>query len=206
MRATIIRRLEFSYPTTLDDFDRLPRHHRTHSAWRVSALAREFNFPWILPSALYCIFEKQSLEEIADARITNDPSFRMADEDRVALLRGTNVLAQEGDKILMRILSFVKYDFCCTVIRCHDGRTNTLRGYAFNSTWSSHGSGPKPLHDKSDHSLVFKWLSKAVCDVCVQESHRLLQQERRDFWSGLPGIFGLPDWRALEEMRKAAQL
>ncbi|KAJ7464358.1 hypothetical protein FB451DRAFT_1094147 [Mycena latifolia] len=62
-------------------------------------------------------------------------------------------------------------------------------------------------YDTADALVPFNWYElkdNGLCETCLKSAKAMHESARQKFWDELPGMFGLPRWDELEEMRETA--
>ncbi|KAJ7165528.1 hypothetical protein C8R43DRAFT_1061459 [Mycena crocata] len=169
---------------------------------QVIQLAREADAPWILPHAFFdlsCIFSTLAEHDpvVFHDAVSNGISALLSAQDRQAFLRGHNV--QTKNTITQLFPFLVSHPFyiddCSSPLRCAEERSRVFTGLVRHHV---HVRFPLSFWDQED------WDELEVCHTCLVALKQTLQEARQKFWDELPGIYELPPWTDLEELRTAA--
>ncbi|KAJ6589883.1 hypothetical protein DFH09DRAFT_1140351 [Mycena vulgaris] len=188
-----MERLTFENPTTLEEFDLLPRKYTPTRivpykgiVFDILTLARENDILSVLPCAYFRAVKHYGLAELFDGVPKGDgtsASLAPIDQRRCILGRELMVKAQsEPGYTFAWLLSGTTGD-------CTDPKTcPTLRETHIRKTW-----GTNHLW-----ALTPPWEGKALCAECQQHMVESMIAGRKKIWEDLPGFFALPAWSELK--------
>ncbi|KAF7339014.1 BTB domain-containing protein [Mycena venus] len=191
--------------STIYQIPGLPRKALTLPLLRVSnkdqilpviQFAREHSIDWILPQAFY----RYSLEmtgenqvfgvEYGGAQVVMSPNDQARCHNALFAMCTTHTAA-----ILERYVTRVSDRGCTGGATCRESRLD--EGWALLQR-----VGTIP-------NVFLSWTPQAnsqLCAVCLEDMQHWNLNQRESFWNDLPGLFELPDWATLNELKDAALL
>ncbi|KAJ7174763.1 hypothetical protein C8R46DRAFT_990820 [Mycena filopes] len=200
LRKRALAHLASVYPRTLFAWD------NPFYAWEYSnprfhleaiSLARQTSALWILPIAFYRASTTIDIREI----MTGIEGCTLTPADAVACVQGLRFLDTTATSEVLDFLWSPEVDGCGSA-ECEQGR---LDGRIEAELWRRYDHRTKSRPDsplemwEDDHFAELE-----VCGVCkppLRSAHALA---RKVIWDRLPGIFDLPSWTELEQMKAAA--
>ncbi|KAJ7464371.1 hypothetical protein FB451DRAFT_1403060 [Mycena latifolia] len=201
LRRRALEYLGTLYFTRLEDFDEISSQIlndiKIHPAPNLKAIraAVEVGALWLLPDAYYALCNTDP-EDIVMAGVPWDS---LGDAEKRNCLRvfSHNTRMRGATEILAFLaISKDQSSTCDNWVACNGVRSEKLQYFAWTSTnHALDGWRIGDWHDLRDWGL---------CKSCLDEAHEIYKCGRKKFWDELPGMFALPGWDELEEMRDAA--
>ncbi|KIM91580.1 hypothetical protein PILCRDRAFT_733 [Piloderma croceum F 1598] len=195
-----LKRLEFEFPSTFEEYDRssgsftlIDVQDVGHDAslFAVINLARENDILHILPAAFYiactCLNGKEFIEAMESLEA---PTHELSVFDQRVVIKGWHSIVEKQAKTTFRWL--VREDIfapICTTDDCTNGRKDILIFMWF----------PKP--DCMGLTPWLSWWNANCCNACIRKSKGLHDSGRRKIWEELPLFFGLPGWEELTKKK-----
>ncbi|KAK7024863.1 BTB domain-containing protein [Favolaschia claudopus] len=204
LRRRALHHLEPMYPTDLSGYDsqvqpaierKVPFAEHFRDRVLSVMIATEVGALWLLPATYYDICT-WPLE-----RILGEPLWKaLREEEQHACLIGYQALLRQCPLILKFLLEYSSdQDTDCTdCMNC-----NQLRSMVYSnlsSGLSQFMNWPLDLWPKQAWAAV----GVSLCAHCLSSAKELHAEARQNCWDALPGMFGLPDWDKLKEMRQEA--
>ncbi|KAJ7652785.1 hypothetical protein DFH06DRAFT_1093814 [Mycena polygramma] len=160
-------------------------------------LARQISAPWILPVAFYnaCMYLNP------EAIIRGNGRLELSVADKVTVIAGVRELETTAASSILRFLETSSEDAGCHSPEACDSYRRTTRASA--ELWRTYEVEntilPFELWEEND------WDKLNECCTTCQSSMRVAHtQAKQALWDRLPQIFGLPDWKTLEEEKAEA--
>ncbi|KAJ7473821.1 hypothetical protein B0H11DRAFT_1728704 [Mycena galericulata] len=184
------------YPTTLAEFSTagLGPSYCRDQILPVIRFAREHSVDWILPLAFYRYCLEMTTRTLFYGVEYSGENMVLSTADQARCHEATKNMSKTNiAESLARYDARLKDDGCTGREACRDSRFREA-----DTVLHSLGSVP---------DVFFRWTPEPdskLCSNCSQETARWHDERRRAFWDGLPGLFGLPDWTILNEMKEAA--
>ncbi|KAJ7166187.1 hypothetical protein C8R46DRAFT_1351592 [Mycena filopes] len=178
------------------EVDVLRKRALAHLASAIS-LARQTSALWILPIAFYRASTTIDIREI----MTGIEGCTLTPADAVACVQGLRFLDTTATSEVLNFLWSPEVDGCGSA-ECEQGK---LDGRIEGELWRSYDHRTK----SRPHSPLEMWeddhfAELEVCGVCkppLRSAHALAGKV---IWDRLPGIFDLPSWAELEQMKAVA--
>ena len=199
LRHRALRHLDSSvYLNTLQDFDaRKSKRTILHAdalPFLIADLVHEMDLSWLLPMVLYgsCT---TSFDDIVTGYIYKGERRLMSGSQQVVCIKALKPLIKWYRKDILSFLYLANVHGCKSSAQCNEGRLKLVRKYSSvalsNPLWS--------------FSYIFEpVVRKAVCTPCCIASRDAHLAAREALWEALPGLFGLPSWQTLRELREQA--
>ncbi|KAJ7254785.1 hypothetical protein C8J57DRAFT_1346616 [Mycena rebaudengoi] len=195
LRKHALRHLSEHYPMSLDQWDQ-------DKSWNpnpvdVINLAREISADWILPLALYRCCDARTLKQLLKGGLeegTTAKSGVLSLPDIHVCVQALSTLHVRNSSVLKFLLEPITIVHCVSPQKCLENRMRV------RADWDQISPDYLPLDvwDTDDWRHLH---------LCVWRRPKLKETHTasvKDFWSTLPGIFGLPDWETLETIKRAA--
>lgn len=185
--------LSSAYPTTLAEFCDISSSDCRDQTLRVIQFAREYSIHWILPLAFY----RFCLEMTPQTLFHGVDSVVLSVEDQGLCYEAEKLMVSSHlDNLLARhaIANRVDVFGCTGGDACRESRVIEADALLHTSLTS--------LPD-----IVSPWAPEPrsnLCQSCLEDMHRRHMQWRQAFWDDLPGVFELPEWGVLNEMKETA--
>jgi hypothetical protein len=149
--------------------------------------ASEVGASWILPTAYYNIIGAPDMLAATENILTLHQQ-QMCLAARAELARATATT--------YRFLRNLPCSSCDSETECRDLISDAQDAVDF---WTDNQLDLDPL----THWAVIH-LENELCAACHKVGHERFTDAQRLFWDRMPGIFGLPNWDELREMRRKA--
>jgi hypothetical protein len=153
-------------------------------------VATEVGALWLLPMAYYaaCTWE---IRDMMTAK-----SWAALGESEKATCLGSHSSQMRSCRIMMEFffLGTTEDSGCSSREKCNSGRRNSHRRFKWSAL-------RLPL---SVWAYPRQWKNMGLCEICLDEAKALHAASRQVVWDGIPGMFDLPGWTQLEEMRRIA--
>ncbi|KAK7024852.1 BTB domain-containing protein [Favolaschia claudopus] len=156
------------------------------------AIATEVSASWLIPVVNYHLFRGWHIYDI----ITDGEWLTLNEDQRAVTIRAHSGLTRHWHEIF-GFVSIAKTENdaqCRDWAKCNRERLSASRW--INSHFNEHSTAA--LHILGERG----W--PKLCKSCLAEAKALHAAEKQKCWDELPGMFGLPGWRELEQMRKDA--
>ncbi|KAK7036050.1 hypothetical protein R3P38DRAFT_2910369 [Favolaschia claudopus] len=198
------------FPTTLSDLDSILDNESDSNAlcpasWyfpdlnsriRMVQIASEVGIPWILPRAFYTLaahYHTLGLALFHGAMYMGE-DVHLSMQDQTTFMEGYNVLCKRAVTDGIGLLTAL---VCprCTQKRL-DAVDRSIRQYL-------------PGECIGDTIYMYRWTDTdwatlEVCPACQDILPKTYQAARQALWDDLPGIYNLPSWDVLEQLKAAA--
>ncbi|KAJ7023079.1 hypothetical protein C8F04DRAFT_1135592 [Mycena alexandri] len=159
-------------------------------------LYREVGALWLLPSTFYnmsACFPRIG-QAIFHGATNNGVLSKLSAEDGAAFVKGSIIQTESTTTEILKFLSDpLHINGCSSPTECALKRFKAIGETRLSITYCN------PLAAWSNWHLL-----DGVCSVCLAKLRQEHQAARQAFWDKLPGIYGLPPWEELEEMKAAA--
>ncbi|KAJ7230349.1 hypothetical protein GGX14DRAFT_410493 [Mycena pura] len=166
----------------------------------VIQLARETEALWVLPETFYTLSSTRNYIEVGGKL------FHCVDHEGIL----ASLSKQDQESVMMGarrqtastadVLAFLGHPH--RIDGCESPQVCSLRRFRVV------GEGLKMVHDFPGDPLIIwdesDWNMLDVCDICLGALKRIHAAARQSVWDSLPGMYGLPPWNELEQMREAA--
>ncbi|KAJ7452265.1 hypothetical protein FB451DRAFT_1565973 [Mycena latifolia] len=155
--------------------------------------AAEVGALWLLPTAYY-----RATQFVSDSLPASMPSG--TDQHAQKCITAGLVLSRAHTISLKFLTAASSFGGCTSPLDCSRAR---LRGFHWYIWDAMQGADLDPLQSWSPD----EWdeLSRAgMCDHCLQWSKDAHTNNIKDLWDRLPGIFDLPSWQELDDLKAAA--
>lgn len=198
-------RLRNDYPPTLALWEQGHRFGKVIKDYQgvyfdVVNLAREMRIPSLLPAAFYaiCVFHGHVPDSIVTGLTHTDICGTsvgnisiMSAEDQIACLIGLQKLYA---KQAIESFGWIDHDADSDVAaRCYQWSECEL---ARQSIWFDISRSAISRLPLERWNPIFE---DGLCDACIEACKAAYAKSRKDIWNELPSIFGLPDWKELEQ-------
>ncbi|KAJ7736372.1 hypothetical protein DFH07DRAFT_753519 [Mycena maculata] len=183
------------YPMTLEEFSTqgLGPSYCRDQIMPVIQLARHYSLDWILPLAFYrfCL-------EMTHTTLVYGVEYAGS---RIVLSTPDKARCFEADRLMRSSYRIQIRERCTRLNAGCDGNTECQESRLREASI---------LLDQQESvsEVLFHWApesSSRLCVLCLEEMERWHMERRQSFWDGLPGLFGLPGWTELNEMKDAAR-
>ncbi|KAJ7729781.1 hypothetical protein B0H16DRAFT_1586361 [Mycena metata] len=161
-------------------------------------LFREVGALWLLPNAFYNIstlFEKLGRDIFHETSFNGIPC-SLSVEDQKSFVAGHAIQSRAVTDTLQFLTDPLNIQGCKSPTECALER--------FKAIGEIRGSVRDFSSDPVDVWGEDWDLLDDVCDVCLPILKKTHKAARRAFWNKLPGLYGLPPWEELEDMKVAA--
>ncbi|KAJ7184646.1 hypothetical protein C8R46DRAFT_1064708 [Mycena filopes] len=162
-------------------------------------LAREVDAPWIIPYAFYraaTTDDKDLVQDVLRPSTPNGWITTLNGDDRSAFLKG---YSSQSRSTVPDILRFLYHPLavagCTTSSLCIEKRLGSFEHLREVLTDPTIPLDIWTYHDWDAIKLCL------VCRITLTARHNAARQQ---FWDNLPGMYGLPEWEKLEELKEAA--
>ncbi|KAJ7441119.1 hypothetical protein FB451DRAFT_1299077 [Mycena latifolia] len=203
LRRRALVHLSSGFPTTLSDWDLTAEDCFEVPAWNLPSwprhpvsrllviqLCREIDAPWILPAAFY---------EMASIDFHASHLFRGVDNGG-ALLSFFNGYIRQRDSTTGAVVFLYcppTIDGCKTPKLCNETKLSALEMVKDDS--DRYHSIPLDIWNGYDWDRLAD-----MCATCREALRGLHDEIRKEFWEGLPGMYGLPGRKKLDALKSAA--
>ncbi len=209
LREEALLRLRFEFPSTLQEWDRLPSEY-THILeqkgilFDIINLALEQGIVSILPPAYYLCIEdivSQVFKQYASLKYQQNEIFlgEMRDDgsithlppetQRACILGKEKILTEQANATLAWLDNEFISDDCFNPKQC----TNVCSGLLV----SIYKPMPEPCRSLEKWEMVRKGL---LCTICREEAERIHEAGRQKMWDMMPQNFGFPPWTELKKL------
>ncbi|KAJ7509638.1 hypothetical protein B0H11DRAFT_1254045 [Mycena galericulata] len=205
LRRRALKHLGTLYSTSLlerEDEDSHPSSVscvRCPSAWfpalyhlRSIKVAAEVGALWLLPAAYYDLCDREIQTILSAGPLWDD----LGEVQKMACIVGHSAQIQYFPNITaFHFKAKDETSECADWIWC-----NRMRLYFAGDVPRS---PRRPLEAILDGDDYWDSVDADMCAKCVEEMKAEHRAGKLEFWAQLPQMFGLPDWKELEEMRQA---
>ena len=198
LRHRALRHLDTSvYLNTLQDFDARKSNRTIRQTdalpFLIADLVHEMDLPWLLPTVLYIC--TMSYEDIVTGYMYKGERRSMSGSQQVVCIKALKPLIKWYRKDILSFLYLTNVHGCKSSAQCNESRLKLVGNYSSitlsNPLWS--------------FSYIFEQVvRKAVCTTCCIASRDAHHAAREALWEALPGLFGLPSWQTLRNLREQA--
>ncbi|KAF7331341.1 BTB domain-containing protein [Mycena kentingensis (nom. inval.)] len=215
LRRRALVHLSSGFPTTLAGRDlqasnppplerpswRTVSQHAVNLMPRIVYLAR-FLAPWILPMALYRIsgYQADEVYQSVLAVFDRNAEFAFTEEQARTFLAGhTSLVRETTSSTIAAYTSPPSVDGCLTPENCLLRRITILDlVQRFLVQTPSHFT-LWGLHETNVEALL-----PQLCAICAPELQATHKAARQSLWDRVPGMFSLPPWSELEQLKLEA--
>ncbi|KAJ7115386.1 hypothetical protein C8R44DRAFT_855384 [Mycena epipterygia] len=197
LKRKALKLLSSLYKTTLPEFGRagLEPSYCRDQIIPVIRFAREHSIDWILPLALYRFCLEMTGQNLVEGVEYGGIRLKLSPEDQIRCFdAGAAMRSANTAQILARYETRLSHAGCTGGDACRQSRfreADTLLYRLPDLPALAECWAPEP--------------DSKLCQGCREDMFQWHANRRRSFWDGLPGLFGLPDWTVLNEMKSIAQ-
>ncbi|KAJ7612167.1 hypothetical protein FB45DRAFT_1065530 [Roridomyces roridus] len=169
-------------------------------------LFREVDALWLLPTAFYNLsmyFTASLGRNVFHGTVYNGVPSVLSVQDQQSFATGHAIQCQMEREILGFLVEPVDIVGCASRSECITQRLETLGEVQRSLTLIVTPEVRSPL-DVWEEEGDWEDLEEGVCETCISALRTRYQHRRQAFWERLPGMYGLPAWDVLEEMKTAA--
>ncbi|KAJ7083812.1 hypothetical protein C8R44DRAFT_53503 [Mycena epipterygia] len=197
LRCRALEHLGATLPTRLSDYDIREGYENGKTSLRLMKIikaATEVDALWLLPVAYHDLC-KQEISEILTEPYWKD----LGEEERNACLIGHSAQSRYFPKMLSFLWVSKDSDAeCDDYTECNRLRLELAANFEHYWSWMTYilaAWGDDEWQEMEDIG---------ICETCIEEAKALYAVARTEFWEQLPQMFGLPEWKELEEMRRVS--
>ncbi|KAJ7753195.1 hypothetical protein B0H16DRAFT_1373023 [Mycena metata] len=199
LRRRALLHLSSQQPTTLLDWHAVGQEPiwEYDELLEVILLARQTSALWILPTAFYNACTRLDVEEL----ITGIRGHGLQSTDVVACAQGLRYLDTTATSSILDFLNPQPIPGCVLPVACAQNRGAKRLEVELWRVYAPQDTNPNPpldIWEESDYGAL------DVCEVCRSYMESVHRDARQYLWSQLPGIFGLPPWAELEQLKTEA--
>lgn len=200
LRKRCLLHLETLCPDSLESFETYRQTStivlQSNMSFFLLELSQELDLPWLQPVLMYFAATRRIELLLDGAPWSGSEPLLLDPSSQRACLIGRSRLTNLQNKIMVGCFTTPCPQECSLPKFCSNGSLSHLRSIAGSKVLA-------PLHFPE---IGPEWhnFSGNVCSACLAQFEVNIAEARQKVWDALPGLFNLPTWKELRDLRAAA--